>query len=106
MQRAWLSVRNLLLILRVSVSSNFVLFCRCQDPSQCTDVCPRHTTHTDDGTCPSTSRSLGNDELIEQELCWNSDHCQTSKSYLIFRVLAFTFIYMLIVIIIIVIIII
>ena len=49
--------------------------CRWQDPSQCTNVCPRLTTHS----CPSMTWSLGDGAVIEQELCWNSDRCQTSK---------------------------
>ena len=56
-------------------SSSCVSLCRWQDPSQCTNVCPRLTTHS----CPSMTWSLGDGAVIEQELCWNSDRCQTSK---------------------------
>jgi len=67
----------------VVISETQWVFCDCQDPSQCTNICPRRTTHSDIGTCSSVERSLDNGELIEQELCWNTDHCQTSEFYLI-----------------------
>ena len=59
------------------------VFCGCQDPSQCTNICPRRPTHSDVGTCSSVDRSLDNGEVIEQELCWNTDHCQTGEYYFI-----------------------
>ena len=41
-------------------------------------MCPRRTVHGEVKTCPSLTHDVGSGEVIDQELCWNSDHCQTS----------------------------